>query len=198
MGESLRCSLAILLVALLVSSTAAKAAILVRAAVTPLVGKFRYDFEVENTGPDDHVIVSIVDAPLADVLIPPSLTAPTGFLASYDPGLGIVDFLEDTGLFAAGTTVGLFTFESTTGPNSGFGAFEALSVAGVLTMGSVESTVLPAPTATPTPTTKSWVSRLSRLSFGCLDFLDFLLGNHRSDRKRFDSSGETWLGYRTN
>jgi hypothetical protein len=126
---------------------AARANLLVEATVTPLVGTFQYDFSVENTGPDDVVIVSIVDAPLADPLIDPTLVSPAGFFGSYDSGLGIVDFLEDTELFAAGTTTGGFSFQSLSGPSNNFALFEALTPLGDFISGSVNHTIVPEPSS---------------------------------------------------
>jgi len=145
MRNWVRLPLLILVAALLVPTTGAQAAIFVRATVTPLGGSFRYVFEVENTGPDDFVIVSIVDAPVADPLIDPTLTTPAGFLGSYDGGLGIVDFIEDADLFATGTTHGGFRFDSLAGPSGAFGSFEALTTSGALVSGSVQLTVVNPP-----------------------------------------------------
>ena len=50
-----------------------------------------------------------------------------GFLGNYDGGSGFIDFLADTGIFAAGTTVGGFSFESLSGPTANFTTFGALS-----------------------------------------------------------------------
>ncbi len=103
---------------------------------------------------EDVPIVSITDAPLADALIGVTLTAPAGFVALYDPGLGIVDFAENTSNFAAGTTTPGFSFESLTAPGAGvFSFFQALTVAGALSSGNVQQMVVQSPpTATPTPT----------------------------------------------
>ena len=140
------------------SATAAHADITVSSTVTPLGGSFRYEFSITNSmlvSPDqDVVIVSITNAPLADPLIGPTLTAPADFVASYDPGLGIVDFLEATSNFGVGTTTGGFSFESQAAPGPGvFSSFEALTVNGSSTSGSVQQVVgQPTSTATPTPT----------------------------------------------
>ncbi len=137
---------ACVLMSLLFFSTAAEAALTVEATVTPLAGSFLYEFSVMNTGPDDVVLVSIVDAPLGDPLIDPTLTAPVGYLASYDDGLGIVDFLEDTGLFAVGTTTSGFGFESLSAPAPGvFRSFEAFEFDGDFLAGDVQTTIIPEP-----------------------------------------------------
>ena len=113
----------------------AHAVMIVEASVTPGAGFYHYDFTITNTGPDDVVLVTLIDAPLGDPLIDPSLTVPAGFLGSYDPGLGFVDFLENFDWFAAGTISGPFIFDSLVGPDANsFSRFEALtSVGGLLT-----------------------------------------------------------------
>jgi len=119
-------------------------ALIVEATVLPLGGGvFHYDFSITNDEAEDVSIVSIVDAPLADPLIDPSLATPAGFLGSYDGGLGFVDFFEDTELFGVGTTKGPFSFNSMSGPAPGvFSAFEALSIFGTLYSGDVDVTIV--------------------------------------------------------
>jgi hypothetical protein len=112
----------------------------VEAIVTPLNGSFQYDITVSNNGFEDVAIVSFTDAPLFDPLIGPSLIAPAGFLGSYDPGLGFVDLLADTGIFGMGTSVGGFSFQSLAPPGVNFTAFQALGVNGTSFSGS---TVIP-------------------------------------------------------
>jgi MYXO-CTERM domain-containing protein len=120
-------------------------ALLVDATVEPLgTGGFRWQITIENDGLDDVAIVSLLGGPLDDAAVEPSLAAPAGFLALYDPALGIVDFLEDTALFAAGLTLGGFGFDSAAGPEA-FGTFEALTVAGDLVAGDVAITLIPEP-----------------------------------------------------
>lgn len=109
----------------------ARAAMVVEATVTSVAGFYHYDFLITNSGPDDVVLVSLTDAPLADPLIDASLTVPPGFVGSYDPGLGFVDFLEDTDLFAAGTSKGPFSFDSMAAPAAdSFSRFQALTTNG--------------------------------------------------------------------
>lgn len=109
--------------------TTSHASLLVRGTVSPTGGgAYHYAFEVVNPGPDDFLAVSLVDAPLGDPLIAASLVAPADYLASYDAGLGIVDFLEFTNLFGASGVAGLFAFDSLAEPGTAFGAFEALKL----------------------------------------------------------------------
>lgn len=124
----------------------AKALLMVQAIVTPAGGAFDYQITIDNGLADDVSTVSIVDAPLTDPLLPASLTAPAGYLASYDAGLGIVSFLEDTAAFPAGVAVGGFSFTSLSAPSAGrFERFEALTVLGDPVTGTVQVTIVPEP-----------------------------------------------------
>jgi hypothetical protein len=94
-------------------------------------GLFHYEFTITNDTPDDVILVSLVDGPTNDLDLAASLVAPPEYFASYDPGLGIVDFLEATELFAAAGSVGGFAFDSSAGPESGFfTTFEAFTALG--------------------------------------------------------------------
>lgn len=115
----------------------ASAGLFVDLSATPLSGgSYSYNASVSNTGPKDVAIVSLIDAPLNDGSIAPSLVAPAGFSANYDPGLGFLDLLADVS-FGAGTTVSGFSFESLTAPMAAFNLFEALTVDGDLISGRV-------------------------------------------------------------
>lgn len=106
-------------------------------SVTPSSGVFNYALTARNTGLVDVTLLSLVDAPPGDALINSSLFTPPGFLGLYDSGLGIIDFLEDTSLFAAGTTIGGFGFSSLSGTGTYFTRFEALDVEGGLISGRI-------------------------------------------------------------
>lgn len=99
-------------------------------AVTPTVtssgGLFTYDYTITNNTRLDLVLVTIptVSAPGAVR----NLTAPAGFLASFDPDLGLVDFIEGTQAFTAGRTFSGFRFDSPIGPAAS--QFTALNVQG--------------------------------------------------------------------
>jgi hypothetical protein len=145
--RAVKAGLASLLGAL--TAAPATAMLTVQALVTPVGGNFEYDITIDNGLSEDVSIVSLVDAPLSDPLIDPTLTSPAGYLASYDDGLGFVDFLEDTSSFAAGTVVAGFSFTSTSGPGAGvFASFEALTVLGDFVSGTVEVTLVPEPGTT--------------------------------------------------
>ncbi len=118
-------------------------ALQINALVTDNGSSFHYDVSVLNDDPiDDLLVVSLDDAPLSDPLIGSSLTAPAGFLASYDPGLGIVDLLSDTAGFVAGLTIGPFSFDSTAGPGQAFTRYTALNLNGDVFVGNVVSRVV--------------------------------------------------------
>ncbi len=121
----------------------APAQVQVAARVTPLTAGFRYDLSVKNLGPEEVALVSLLDAPFADILLQMSLIAPPGFMASYDDGLGIVDFLGDTQGFLSGITVEGFSFETAAAPDEFFTRFEALDIQGNSAAGMVETVVLP-------------------------------------------------------
>lgn len=123
------------------------AALMVDATVQPFGGGlFHYEFTITNNTPEDVVLVSLIDAPPSDMTITNTLAAPAGFLALYDPGVGIVDFLEDSSLFGSGTTTSGFRFDSASGPATGlFSAFEALTTDGDLLTGAIQTQGVPEP-----------------------------------------------------
>lgn len=108
----------------------ARANLTVDALVTPLGGGvFHYEFSITNINHADLFLVTVTDAPLGDQRISDTLFAPQGFLASYDPGLGLLDFVGDsTPNFPIGKTDG-FGFDSTFGPAANFTSFEAFTEA---------------------------------------------------------------------
>lgn len=124
------------------------ATLLVEATVTANAGAFHYEVAITNNTPDDVILVSLIDAPSNDPLISSSVTTPAGFLGSYDPLFGIVDFLADLDVFGAGTTVSGLSFDSMSGPLAGFFTlFEALTEQGELLSGEVrlQTQVVPEP-----------------------------------------------------
>lgn len=134
MPRTLRRGLTRLAVALsiLTAPSVANALLTVEDTVTPGAGVFHHEFTITNDTADDVAIVSIVDAPLGDPFITGSLVVPAGFLGNYDSGLGIVDFLGDTQVFAVGATISGFEFDSASAPTPGqpslFTSFVALTV----------------------------------------------------------------------
>lgn len=79
-------------------------------------GLIRYEYSVNNTSLFDFsaMSISLIAAPNAVQ----NLIAPTGFNAFFDPGLGQVDFVEDTQNFTAGSTISGFAFDSPFAPGS--------------------------------------------------------------------------------
>jgi len=102
---------------------------------------FTYSVDITNSGFEDFAVVSITDAPFNDPLITSTISAPIEFLGVYTEPLGFIDFLEFTGNFAAGTTVGGFTFDSHGAPDVFFQSFEALSVSGAFESGAINQTI---------------------------------------------------------
>ncbi len=104
--------------------------------VTPTVtfdgSVYTYSYSVMNGSPNTLAIVSFGAMPAASFTVQ-NLTAPMGFLATYDSGNGFVSFLEDNNpatlqTFAPGSTVSAFTLTSTFAP--GATTFEALDIFG--------------------------------------------------------------------
>ncbi len=123
------------------------ATLIVTGTIQPLAaGLFHYEYSITNNAPQDVALVSISNAPLGDITITNTLMAPGGFLASYDPGLGIIDFLEDISLFGSGTTVSGFSFDSAFEPTPDLlSAFTALTVNGDTLAGGIQTQVVPEP-----------------------------------------------------
>lgn len=124
-------------VGLALSGSSAMAQVSVDAVVTPQGGSFRFDITVRNEATEEVTLVSLVDAPQSDPLIGGSLVLPTGFLGNYDSGLGIVDFLADTGIFGIGQQTSGFRFDTQSFGPGEFVNFEALGVGGTLYTGSI-------------------------------------------------------------
>lgn len=119
-----------LLLALLLACSALPAqAVIITFNVIPQLGFFRYLVRVENNEAEDLALVSLDNAPTGDALIAPSLTSPPGYFASYDAGLGIIDFTAGTS-FPIGSVVGNFEFDSAAAPSTNFTTFQALGVNG--------------------------------------------------------------------
>jgi hypothetical protein len=104
-------------------------------SVSPTLGfdgtLYSYSYSVANPTALDLALVSVGVLSQPNAVLNP--TAPAGFLISFDPGVGLVSFLEDLDpatpqTFAAGTTVSGFTFQSPFSPS--LSRFEALDLAG--------------------------------------------------------------------
>jgi len=158
MNRPRRCvRLLVLAVALLCVLTLPSAAyaepIMLNPTITNLGnGLFSYQYSVTNTSPFDFSAISILNLPTVGNAVQ-NLMAPAGFNAFFDPGLGELDFVEDTQSFAAGATVSGFSFISPFAP--GLTTFTALRLDGDNPI-IVQGTVLApqnAPAAVPEPAT---------------------------------------------
>jgi hypothetical protein len=118
--------------------------------ITPSVsfsnGLYTYSYDVVNNTAETLAITSFEVPALPGAIS--SLTAPTGFDISFDSGLGLVSFFEDTDpstldSFAPGSTVSGFMFSSFYAP--GVSDFEALDVNGVSYLGTTRAPVVPEP-----------------------------------------------------
>ena len=113
-------------------------------------GLFNYSYSVTNNGPAFDV--AILNVPVAHNSNLLSLLAPTGFGISFDPGVDIVSFFEDsdpgtTQTFSPGSTNGLFRFSTTFAP--GTVTFDALDAGGNTYTGTTQAptTAVPEPSA---------------------------------------------------
>jgi len=134
-----------LLCALALSATA-HAQITLTPTITNIGGGLvRYEYTVNNTSLFDFSVISItvIAAPGAVQ----SLVAPTGFSAFFDPGLGQVDFVENTQNFTAGSTISGFAFNSPFGPQMSTFTALRLDMNGnpVTITGSVLAPAIPEP-----------------------------------------------------
>lgn len=124
------------------ASFATAASIVVAPTVTPIAGGYEYAYTITNNTPDDPFLI---DIPVpADPGAITNLTAPPGFAAAFDSGLGLVSFLEDTSFFTSTPQSGFF-FDSPDAP--GLATFQATvlssSTADVYTISG--STIAPVP-----------------------------------------------------
>ena len=107
-----------LAIAALFSTATAQAQLLVTAQVNEIsVGTFQYDYTVTNNTGQDIYLIDIGTA--QDPLAVQNLTVPAGFESAFDPGLGLVTFLENTSTFGPTPTSG-FEFDSPFGPGATF------------------------------------------------------------------------------
>jgi hypothetical protein len=116
--------------------------VVVAPTVTPTAGGYEYAFTITNNTPDDPFII---DIPVpADPAAISDLTAPLGFRAAFDSGLGLVSFLEDSSNFTSTPQSG-FSFDSSIAP--GVVPFQAT----VLSSTSGDLYTISGPTMAPVP-----------------------------------------------
>jgi hypothetical protein len=120
------------------------------ATVVPAGALFHYDYSVTFDPSDEEIaVLTIVLLPADDSLT--GLTAPVGFLASYDSGLGLLALLPDVASFfpLAGTLSG-FAFDSARA--EGATTFEAFTIFASILIGDTTGPVGDA-TSVPEPAT---------------------------------------------
>ena len=137
----------IVVLGLLASASPVSAAPILDVTVT---GGAPYLYEYDITNDIGELLIVTIAVPIGDPDIGPSVTAPLGFLTNYDAGLGLVDFLADTGAFLPGVPVSGFSFLSAFGP--GPTIFEGLYGDGSIVAGRTIGPVA-APVAVPEPVT---------------------------------------------
>ncbi len=100
-------------------------------------GLYRYNYTITNNSPNEliDVAIHINSGPVLN------LTAPIGYTTNYDVNLGLVDFLENTSVFATGTPVSGFFFDSPLAPTR-FGVFDALTADSLGNSASYSGTTL--------------------------------------------------------
>lgn len=108
-------------------------------------GLYHYNYTVTNGSVFDLSLVTISTIPttFSQGAAVQNLVAPAGFTATFDPGLGLLDFAENTQPFTAGTTVSGFAFDSAYAP--GASTFEALALPGGGSVTFDGTTLAPAP-----------------------------------------------------
>ena len=104
---------------------------------------YTYSYAVTNNTANTLAIVSFGGMPAASFTVQ-NLTAPMGFLSTYDSGNGFISFLEDSNpatlqTFAPGSTITPFTFTSTFAP--GASTFQALDIFGNTLTGMTQAPV---------------------------------------------------------
>jgi hypothetical protein len=134
------------------------AQLIIGSTVTASAGTFHYSYAISNGTAFDIPIITLSGLFPASNTVQ-NLTAPSGFLALFDPGLSLLSFFEDTQTFAVGTSSGVFTFDSPYAP--GTGAFEAIDITGGFIIGpAVVPNAAPPMTAVPEPSTTAAIGSL--------------------------------------
>lgn len=121
-----------LLLLCLVASMPARAQLTVQPTVSFSSGFYNYNYSISNQSAFDVSIITLSGLfPAANAV--QNLSAPTGFLASYDTGLSLLSFIEGTQSFSVGLTFADFTFSSPYAPVAG--SFEAIDITGDFLVG---------------------------------------------------------------
>lgn len=126
--------------ALLAVGSGARADLTLTPSVTFDGTKYTYAYTIDNTvtpSAENVLLVNINTVAGTDAIF--DVTAPTGFQAIYDSGLGIVSFLGDTQTFDIGTSFSGFSYDSLL--PSGEVTFDTLSDMGNQTFGTTVGAV---------------------------------------------------------
>lgn len=95
----------------MIAACTAQAQIVINPTVTNKGSLFHYNYSVANSTGNDLAIITLESLPFGSSTVQ-NLTAPSGFQASFDTGLGLLSFLSDSQLFQSGQTVAGFQFDS--------------------------------------------------------------------------------------
>lgn len=122
--------------------SAVNAQVIVSPVVTFSSGLYNYNYTITNNSTDDLFDLSIHVPAQATAI--KNLSAPAGFISAFDPGLGLVDYLEDTSTFALGVPISGFKFSSPYAPVAGIFDANLFTTSGSINTFSGK-TVAPAP-----------------------------------------------------
>jgi hypothetical protein len=151
----------------LLASVPTHAQLTVQPTVSFSSGLYNYNYSISNQSAFDVSIITLSGFfPAADAV--QNLSAPAGFLASFDSGLSLLSFIEGTQSFSAGLTFGDFTFDSPYAPVAG--SFEAIDITGDFLVGSAQVPGGSA-SAVPEPSTTALIGAASLL--GLIAFRKF-------------------------
>ena len=134
----------------LVALTTARAQLSIQSTVAPSGGMFHYNYKVSNFTDQDVAIVTLSGLFSSNLTVQ-NLTAPSGFVTSFDTNLGLLSFIEDTQTFSAGGVFGFFQFDSPFAP--GTGSYSALDITGTSLDGITIVPVAATSSAVPEPST---------------------------------------------
>jgi hypothetical protein len=109
----------------------AQTSVSISPTVTTSGALYTYSYSITNFTDTDLAFVNLDNLPLVGGALT-NLSAPSGFLSTFDPGVGIATFAPDNtanyGEFAPGSTISGFSFSSTFGP--GTVAYDTLDLYG--------------------------------------------------------------------
>ena len=116
---------------------ACRAQVVITPGVSVVSGLYQYRYAITNTSPTDDLFdISFHVMPTPDAV--QNIVTPIGFKSAFDPGLGLVDFVEDSSFFNTGIPVSGFGFTSKFSPGNGLvdSNFLSASTANIFTITS--------------------------------------------------------------